>query len=90
MAILYFKTARVARGGEARPRRATYQISRWRCSGFRRRGGGIAPAFGKATTREVFVKMSEGRFAIFVIKGASPSNLGVAEILKKDEELAKV
>ena len=39
-----------------------------------------SPAFGKAATREVFEKMSEGRFAIFVIKGESPSNLRVAGI----------
>ena len=34
--------------------------------------------------------MCEGRFAVFVTKGESPSNLRVAEILKKDEELVKV
>ena len=35
--------------------------------------------------------MCEGRFAVFVIKGESPSNLRrVAEILREDEELAKV
>ena len=31
--------------------------------------------------------MREDRFTIFVIKGESPSNLRVAEVLKKDEEL---
>ena len=48
------------------------------------------PAFGRVATREVFEKTSEGWFAIFVIKGESPSSLRVAEILKKDEELVKV
>ena len=28
--------------------------------------------------------MCEGRFAVFVIKGESPSNLRVAEVLKKN------
>ena len=32
-------------------------------------------------------KMREGRFSIFVIEGESPSNLRVAEVLKKDEGL---
>ena len=48
-----------------------------------------SPAFGRAATREVFEKISEGRFAIFVIKGESPSNLRASGILKKHEELAK-
>ena len=34
--------------------------------------------------------MCEGRFTIFVIKGESPSNLRVAEVLKKDDELVKI
>ena len=34
--------------------------------------------------------MAEGRFTVFVIKGESPSNLRVAEVLKKDEDLVKV
>ena len=49
-----------------------------------------SPAFGAAATKQVFEKMCEGRFAVFVIKGESPSNLRAAEILKKDEELVKV
>ena len=49
-----------------------------------------SPAFGAAATKQVFEKMFEGRFAVFVIKGESPSNLRVAEILKKYEELVKV
>ena len=40
--------------------------------------------------KQVFEKMGEGRFAVFVIKGESPSNLRVAEVLKKDEELVKI
>ena len=34
--------------------------------------------------------MCEGRFTVFVIKGESPSNLRVAEVLKKNEDLVKV
>ena len=34
--------------------------------------------------------MGEGRFAVFISKGESPSNLRVAEVLKKDEELVKI
>ena len=43
-----------------------------------------------AAAKQVFEKMGEGRFAVFVIKGESPSNLGVAEVLKKDEDLVKI
>ena len=43
-----------------------------------------------AAAKQVFEKMGEGRFAVFVIKGESPSNLRVAEVLKKDEELVKI
>ena len=45
-----------------------------------------------ADTREIFGKMREGRFVIvvFVIKGESPSNLRIAEVLKKEEDLVKV
>ena len=48
-----------------------------------------APASNGAA-REVFGKMREGRFAMFVIKGESPSNLRIAEALKKEEDLAKL
>ena len=34
--------------------------------------------------------MCDGRFTVFVIKGKSPSNLRVAEVLKKNEDLVKV
>ena len=34
--------------------------------------------------------MRDGRFTVFVIKGESPSNLRVAEVLKKNEDLVKV
>ena len=34
--------------------------------------------------------MCEGRFAVFIIKGESPSNLRVAEVLKKNEDLVKI
>ena len=35
--------------------------------------------------------MCDGRFTVFVIKGESPSNLRVAEVLeKKNEDLVKV
>ena len=34
--------------------------------------------------------MCDGRFTAFVIKGESPSNLRVAEVLKKNEDLVKV
>ena len=76
---------RVTGGGEARPCKAAYQISRWRCSGFRRRGGGINRVWCSSNEASVL----EGRFAVFVIKGESPSNLRVAEVLKKDEDLVK-
>ena len=49
-----------------------------------------SPAFGAAAAKQVFEKMCEGRFTVFFIKGESPSNLRVAEVLKKDEELVKV
>ena len=35
-------------------------------------------------------KMREGRFVMFVIKGESPSNLRIAEVLKKEEDFVKV
>ena len=46
-------------------------------------------ASGRTAAREMFEieKMREGRFSIFVIEGESPSNLRVAEVLKKDEGL---
>ena len=43
-----------------------------------------------AAAKQVFEKTGEGRFAVFVIKGESPSNVRVAEVLKKDEELVKI
>ena len=49
-----------------------------------------SPVFSAAATKQVFEKMCEGRFAVFFIKGESPSNLRVAEILKKYEEFTKV
>ena len=49
-----------------------------------------ADASAAPTTREVFDKMREGRFVMFVIKGESPSNLRIAEVLKKEEELVKL
>ena len=54
--------------------------------------GSDAPASATPTaaSREVFEKMSEGRFVMFVIKGESPSNLRIAEVLKKEEELVKL
>ena len=35
---------------------------------------GESPASGAAAAKQVFEKMGEGRFAVFVIKGESPSN----------------
>ena len=49
-----------------------------------------APVLGMSAAKQVFEKLAEGRFTVFVIKGESPSNLRVAEVLKKDEELVKV
>ena len=49
-----------------------------------------ASAMPTADTREVFGKTREGRFVMFVIKGESPSNLGIAEVLKKEEGLVAV
>ena len=49
-----------------------------------------SPASVRAAARKTFEKMREGRFAIFVIKGESPSNFRAAEILKKYEELVKI
>ena len=46
-----------------------------------------ASATPTVASREVFEKLSEGRFVMFVIKGESPSNLRIAEVLKKEEEL---
>ena len=43
-----------------------------------------------AATREVFGRMREGRFVMFVIKGESPSNLRIAEVLNKEEGLVKL
>ena len=43
-----------------------------------------------AAAKQVFEKMGEGRFAVFVIKGESPSNLRVAEVLKKDEDWVRI
>ena len=45
---------------------------------------------GLTAARETFGKMREGRFSMFAIKGESPSNLRVAEVLKKYEELVKI
>ena len=47
-------------------------------------------ALGGAATREVFGKMREDRFEMFVIKGESPPNLKIAEVLKKEEDLVKI
>ena len=64
--------------------------------------GGDAQDFGASTeespasdaaaaaAKQVFEKMCDGRFTVFVIKGESPSNLRVAEVLKKNEDLVKV
>ena len=51
-----------------------------------------APASATSTpaSREVLGKMRKGRFVMFVIKGESPSNLIIAEVLKKEEELVKL
>ena len=49
-----------------------------------------ASATPTAASREVFEKMREGRFVVFVIKGENPSNLRIAEVLKKEEELVKI
>ena len=49
-----------------------------------------ASAMPTADTREIFGKMREGRFVMFVIKGESPSNLRIAKVLKKEEELVKL
>ena len=49
-----------------------------------------ASAMPTADTREIFGKMREGRFVMFVIKGESPSNLRIAEVLKKEEDLVKL
>ena len=44
-----------------------------------------------AAAKQVFEKMRDGRFTVLVIKGESPSNLRVAEVvLKKNEGLVKV
>ena len=48
-----------------------------------------APA-SSGSAKEVFGKMREGRFVMFVIKGESPSNLRIAEVLKKEEDLVKL
>ena len=48
------------------------------------------PASDAAAAKQVFEKICDGRFTVFVIKGESPSNLRVAEVLKKNEELVKV
>ena len=45
-----------------------------------------SPAFGQTATNKLLKKMREGRFAIFVIKGESPFNSRVAEVLKKEKE----
>ena len=45
-----------------------------------------APASNGAA-REVFGKMREGRFVMFAVKGESPSNLRIAEVLKTEEDL---
>jgi hypothetical protein len=52
--------------------------------------GAPASATPTAASREVFEKLREGRFVVFVIKGESPSNLRIAEVLKKEEELVKL
>ena len=49
-----------------------------------------SPASDAAAAKQVFEKMCDGRFAVFVIKGESPSNLRVAGFLKKNENLVKV
>ena len=49
-----------------------------------------SPASDAAAAKQVFEKMCDGRFTVFVIKGESPSNLRVVEVLKKDGELVKV
>ena len=50
-----------------------------------------SPASTAAAAKQIFEKMGEGRFEVFVTKGESPSNLlRVAEVLKKDEELVKI
>ena len=44
-----------------------------------------------AAAKQVFEKMRDGRFTVLVIKGESPSNLRVAEVvLKNNEGLVKV
>ena len=52
--------------------------------------GAPASAMPTADTREVFGKMREGRFLMFVIKCESLSNLRIAEVLKKEEGLVNV
>ena len=42
------------------------------------------PPYTDRSAREVFGKMREGQFVVFVIKGESPSNLRIAEVLKKE------
>ena len=75
------------------PAEASYsQLNRYR--------GGEAQDFGASpeesrvldatAAKQVFEKMGEGRFAVFVIKGESPSNLRVAEVLKKDEDSVRI
>ena len=48
-----------------------------------------SPASGAAAAKRVFEKMCDGRFAVLVTKGDSPSNLRVAEVLKKNGDLVK-
>ena len=62
------------RGGDAQDFDACYQESEAR------------PASDAAAAKQVFKKMYDGRFAVFVIKGESPSNLRVAEVLNFEEE----
>ena len=66
------------RGGDAQDFDACYRDSEER------------PASDAAAAKQVFEKMCDGRLTAFVIKGKSPSNLRVAEVLKKDEDLVKV
>ena len=66
------------RGGDAQDFDACYRESEAR------------PASDAAAVKQVFEKMRDGRFTVFVIKGESPSNLRVAEVLKKNEDLVKV
>ena len=62
------------RGGDAQDFDACYQEPEAR------------PASDAAAAKQVLEKMCDGRFTVFVIKGESPSNLRVAEVLKKNED----